>query len=191
MCNFRPKLAVLCAWVVVFNFRLHAAAASSVVVRIGHGSSHAVKDFHVCLPSPRKKLGRPTTNKGARHPRSRSGLGSLYGSQPIPALLAYSGGSSVTANGVLGSAVAMLRIGSDVVFVIARLASADTALSSRRSEWTGLLLGLRMHASSSRNLFGLFVSHPTSRGARTQRARTISDDRATFNDVKARRLGFK
>ena len=58
------------------------------------------------------------------------------GSQPIPALLAYSNGS-VTANGALGSVAAMLRIGSDDVFAIVRLASADTALSSGRSEWTG------------------------------------------------------
>ena len=63
------------------------------------------------------------------------------GSQPIPALLAYSGGS-VTANGALGTAAAMLRIGTNDVFAIMRLASADTALSSGRSEWTGLLLVL-------------------------------------------------
>ena len=63
------------------------------------------------------------------------------GSQPIPTLLAYSDGS-VTANGVLGSAAAMLRIGSNDVFAIVRLASADTALSSGRSEWIGLLLVL-------------------------------------------------
>ena len=63
------------------------------------------------------------------------------GSQPILALLAYSGGS-VAANGALGSAAAMLRIGSDDVFAIVRRASADTALSSGRSEWTGLLLVL-------------------------------------------------
>ena len=55
-------------------------------------------------------------------------------SQPLPTLLAYSGGS-VTANGaLLGPAVAMLRLGSDGVFAIVRLASADTALSSGRSE---------------------------------------------------------
>ena len=63
------------------------------------------------------------------------------GSQPVPALLAYSDGS-VTANGALGSAAAMLRIGMHDVFAIVRLASADTALSSGRSEWTGLLLVL-------------------------------------------------
>ena len=34
----------------------------------------------------------------------------------------------------------MLRIGTNGVFAIVRLASADTALSSGRSEWTGLLL---------------------------------------------------
>ena len=61
--------------------------------------------------------------------------------QPTPTLLAYSGGS-VTANGALGSAAAMLRIGVNDVFAIVRLASADTALSSGRSEWTGLLLVL-------------------------------------------------
>ena len=63
------------------------------------------------------------------------------GSQPIPTLLAYSDGS-VTTNGALGSAAAILRIGSNDVFAIVRLASADTALSPRRSEWTGLLLVL-------------------------------------------------
>ena len=62
------------------------------------------------------------------------------GSQPIPTLLTYSYGS-VTANGALDSAAAMLHIGSDDVFVIVRLTSADTALSGR-SEWTGLLLVL-------------------------------------------------
>ena len=60
---------------------------------------------------------------------------------PIPKLLAYSAGS-VTANGALGSAAAMLRIGSNGAFAIVRLASADATLSSGRSEWTGLLLVL-------------------------------------------------
>ena len=36
----------------------------------------------------------------------------------------------------------MMRIGSNDIFAIVRLASADTALSSGRSEWTGLLLVL-------------------------------------------------
>ena len=61
------------------------------------------------------------------------------GSQPIPALLAYSDGS-VTANGALSSAAAMLRIGMHDAFAIVRLASAGTVLSSGRSDWTGLLL---------------------------------------------------
>jgi len=65
-------------------------------------------------------------------------------SQPTPALLAYSDGS-VTANGALGSAAVILCVGTthDVSAVV-RLASADTALSSGRSEWTGLLLVLRV-----------------------------------------------
>ena len=63
------------------------------------------------------------------------------GPQTTPTLLAYSDGS-VTANGALGSAAAMLRIGTHDVFAIVRLASADTALFSGRSEWTGLLLVL-------------------------------------------------
>ena len=62
-------------------------------------------------------------------------------SQPTPTLLAYSDGS-VTANGALGSAAAIRRIGGHGVSAIVRLASADTALSSGRSEWTGLLLVL-------------------------------------------------
>ena len=61
--------------------------------------------------------------------------------QPTPALLAYSDGS-VTANGALGSAAAILCIGTHGVSTVVRLASADTALSSGRSEWTGLLLVL-------------------------------------------------
>ena len=36
----------------------------------------------------------------------------------------------------------MLRIGTHDVFAIVRLASTDMALSSGRSEWTGLLLVL-------------------------------------------------
>ena len=62
-------------------------------------------------------------------------------SQPTPTLLAYSDGS-VTANGALGSAAAILCIGTHGVSAVVRLASADTALSSGRSEWTGLLLVL-------------------------------------------------
>ena len=61
------------------------------------------------------------------------------GPQPTPALLAYSDGS-VTANGALGSAAAILCIGVHDVSAVVRLASADTALSSERSEWAGLLL---------------------------------------------------
>ena len=64
-------------------------------------------------------------------------------SQPTPALLAYSDGS-VTANGALGSAAAMLCIGMNDVSAVVRLASADTALSSGRSGWTGLLLVLHI-----------------------------------------------
>ena len=60
-------------------------------------------------------------------------------SQPTPALLAYSDGS-VTANGALGSAAAILRIGTHDVSAVVWLASADTALSSGCSEWTGLRL---------------------------------------------------
>ena len=73
--------------------------------------------------------------------RKGEDLAAEDGSQPIPTLLAYSD-RSVTANGALGSAAAMLRIGSNDVFTIVRLALADTALSSGRSEWTGLLLVL-------------------------------------------------
>ena len=64
-------------------------------------------------------------------------------SQPTPTLLAYSDGS-VTANGALGSAVAILCISTHDVSAVVRLASADTALSSGRSEWTGLLLVLHV-----------------------------------------------
>ena len=78
---------------------------------------------------------------GARHARGEGASAAEDGSQPIPTLLAYSD-ASVTTNGALGSAAAMLRIGSNGVFAIVRLASADTALSSGRSEWTGLLLVL-------------------------------------------------
>ena len=54
-------------------------------------------------------------------------------SQPTPTLLAYSDGS-VTANDALGSAAAILCIGVHDVSAVVRLASADTALSSGRSE---------------------------------------------------------
>ena len=54
-------------------------------------------------------------------------------SQPTPALLAYSDGS-VTANGALGSAAAILCVGTHDATAVVRLASADTALSSGRSE---------------------------------------------------------
>ena len=54
-------------------------------------------------------------------------------SQPTPTLVAYSDWT-VTANGALGSAAAILRIGGHGVSAVVRLASADTALSSGRSE---------------------------------------------------------
>ena len=54
-------------------------------------------------------------------------------SQPLPTLLLYSDGS-VTTNGALGSAAAVLRIGPEDAFTTVRIASADTALSSGRSE---------------------------------------------------------
>ena len=54
-------------------------------------------------------------------------------------LLAYSDGS-VIADGIEGSAAAVVRIGSVDVSATIRLAAADRALSSGRSEWAGLLL---------------------------------------------------
>ena len=55
----------------------------------------------------------------------------------IPVLGAYSDGS-VLANGVEGSAAAVVPVfGTDVPATV-RLASVDVALSSGRSEWTGL-----------------------------------------------------
>ena len=54
-------------------------------------------------------------------------------------LLAYSDGS-VIADGIEGSAAAVIRIGSIGVCATVRLAAADRALSSGRSEWAGLLL---------------------------------------------------
>ena len=62
-------------------------------------------------------------------------------SQPTPTLLAYSGGS-VAANGALGSAAAMLRIGTNDVFAIVRLAARRTrrfplgARSGRGCYWS-------------------------------------------------------
>ena len=64
-------------------------------------------------------------------------------SQPTPALLAYSDGS-VTSNGALGSAAAVLCTDTHDVSAVVRLASVDTALSSGRLEWTGLLLVLHI-----------------------------------------------
>ena len=57
------------------------------------------------------------------------------------ALLAYSDGS-VVADGVEGSAAAVVRIGDTDVSATVRLAAADRALSSGRSEWAGLLVVL-------------------------------------------------
>ena len=59
----------------------------------------------------------------------------------IPVLDAYSDGS-VLANGVEGSAAAVVRVFSNTVPATARLASIDIALSSGRSEWTGLVMVL-------------------------------------------------
>ena len=56
-----------------------------------------------------------------------------------PSLLAYSDGS-VIADGIEGSAAAAIRIGNVDVCATIRLAAADRALSSGRSEWAGLLL---------------------------------------------------
>ena len=56
-----------------------------------------------------------------------------------PSLLAYSDGS-VIADGIEGSAAAVIRIGNVDVCATIRLAAADRALSSGRSEWAGLLL---------------------------------------------------
>lgn len=55
---------------------------------------------------------------------------------PLPA---YSDGS-VIADGIEGSAAAVIRIDSVGVCATTRLAAADRALSSGRSEWAGLLL---------------------------------------------------
>ena len=44
------------------------------------------------------------------------------------------------ADGIEGSAAAVIRIGSVDVCAMIRLAAADRALSSGRSEWAGLLL---------------------------------------------------
>ena len=57
------------------------------------------------------------------------------------ALLAYSDGS-VIADGVEGSAAVVVRIGDTDVSATVRLAAADRALSSGRSEWAGLLVVL-------------------------------------------------
>ena len=57
------------------------------------------------------------------------------------ALLAYSDGS-VIADGVEGSAAVVVRIGDKDFSATVRLAAADRALSSGRSEWAGLLVVL-------------------------------------------------
>ena len=62
----------------------------------------------------------------------------LDASDPPP-LLAYSDGS-VIADGIEGSAAAVIRIGNVEVCATIRLAAADRTLSSGRSEWAGLLL---------------------------------------------------
>ena len=61
------------------------------------------------------------------------------GARGTLSLLAYSDGS-VIADGIEGSAAAVIRIGDVDVSATIRLAAADRALSSGRSEWAGLLL---------------------------------------------------
>ena len=64
-------------------------------------------------------------------------------------LLAYSDGS-VIADGIEGSAAAVIRIGSVDACATVRLAAADRALSSGRSEWAGLLLVKRYDGACER-----------------------------------------
>ena len=59
----------------------------------------------------------------------------------IPVLGAYSDGS-VLAKGVEGSAASVVRVFGTDVSATVRLASVDIALSSGRSEWTGLVMVL-------------------------------------------------
>ena len=59
----------------------------------------------------------------------------------IPVLGAYSDGS-VLANGVVGSAAAVVPVFGTDVSATVRLVSVDVALSSGRSEWTGLVMVL-------------------------------------------------
>ena len=56
-------------------------------------------------------------------------------------MLAYSDGSAI-ADGVEGSAAAIVYVGGTDITAIVRLAAADRPLSPGRSEWTGLLLVL-------------------------------------------------
>ena len=56
-------------------------------------------------------------------------------------MLAYSDGS-VIADGVKGSAAAIVCVGGTDITAIVRLAAADRPLSLGWSEWTGLLLVL-------------------------------------------------
>ena len=67
------------------------------------------------------------------------GLSGATAAGPIIQMLAYSGGS-VIADGVEGSAAAIVCVGGTDITEIERLAAADRPLSSGRSEWTGLLL---------------------------------------------------
>ena len=60
---------------------------------------------------------------------------------PIIQMLAYSEGSAI-ADGVEGSAAAIVCVNGSDITAIVRLEAADKPLSSGRSEWTGLLLVL-------------------------------------------------
>ena len=59
----------------------------------------------------------------------------------LQTLLAYSDGS-VLAEGIEGSAAAIVCINGREVCAVTRLASADRALSSGRTEWGGLVMVL-------------------------------------------------
>ena len=87
----------------------------------------------------------PQVREAATRAQAAAGVRDHYDSDGtddnIPMLDAYFDGS-VLAKGIEGSAAALVRVFGTDVSATVRFASVDVALSSGRSEWTGLVMAL-------------------------------------------------
>ena len=99
-----------------------------------------VRQAMTTQPPPTPVLARPAAKSWPAHQeltcRHHFTLSHQLDARDTRSLLAYSDGS-VIAGGVEGFAAAVIRIGSVDVSATIRLAAADRALSSGRSEWAG------------------------------------------------------